>query len=389
MVSDLLSVKETIYLALTCNNLRHKVNRDRWKSIKATKTDDNVRGKQYRVLGRASKERRRWSVLNTLESESLNFELCHYCRILHPSPQPDPKPTLRPNSTQQGCLECDAKDFFIGRWSVWGLAFGDLAAVMSRHRNKQPFEPQLDSLRYSTEWTFADFYGMPYNYPTSGPNQFLSYVKLDTDAAIHNKHLLCHRTQRIWVPIHKQGTDVLFRYSVGSIANDLRICAHFNINSTNMVLRFIKPLADALNSVVAADNTSGTKPQDVSQQPLSCKCTSCPTEFLVTLHIHDHGGGKKSVEIVLDVWQNMGACETPNSPGWINCWGWLNPRHHKEKIDWKQGQSGVDYLTQDQKNIFQPQGGASEVSHPSSPQVIARWQRLRSSTSTVPAWESS
>ncbi|RYP49843.1 hypothetical protein DL768_004535 [Monosporascus sp. mg162] len=235
-------------------------------------------------------------------------------------------------------------------------------------------------MHFSTEWTFACYYKRMYRARAAPFKEFLSYVKFDTEAIIENNQLIVHRSQRLWVPIHQQGSDVLLRYGIGNVANDLRICSHYSINDPEMVSRFISPFTGAFQLALGAEQAygPGTMPQDVFHRPLLTKCHSCPTQFQTTFHIHEHRN--KSIEVVIDVWQNLGHGRSPVEPGWINCWGRLNPRYggsgkdEQWEKEWRE--SDVKYTDERQRDSFRVSAGTSAATHPSSPAAINHWESL-------------
>lgn len=388
MLSDFLPAHDSICLALTCRDMYGKVDDKHWRNIQPLMIDDKKCGKQYKVAS-ADHDQTRWSVLTKLQPQLPGLELCHFCRIFHPRPSPDSGSLLRSASIESSGLECDAKEFTMGRWSSWGFAFGDLAAVMSHHFNDGSCGLPLSSLYYTTDWEYGHFYRRLYNACRKPGEGFLNYIKFDADAVIDGEHLLLHRTQRVWIPFHDQGTDVLIRYGFGEIANDVRICAHFGITSPKMILKFVSPLGDVLRITAAANHNHGddTQPQDVIQKPLLHNCHECPTSFQSTLHVHDHGGGKRSVEIILDVWQNMGTCQNPDSPGWASCWGPLNPRFRGKDNRWVKGQSEVEHVNERQRGLFQVPAGASATSHSSAHRIATQWAALDDSAPIIPTWQ--
>lgn len=238
MVTDLLPISDSICLALTCHHMHGEIDKEPWNILHATKQDDPEQGTLYYATGLESA---RWDVLTNLEGKLPGLELCHFCRILHPRVSDGSETLLRPVDTDSPGLECNAKDFAVGRWSVWGLGFMDVHAVMSHHLLKGRCGLPLSHLRFSTDWAFADVYKKIYCARRAPFKEFLSYFKLDTDAIIDDNQLIVHRTQRLWVPVHEQGTDVLLRYGIGDIANDLRICSHFTVKSPDMIRRFVIP----------------------------------------------------------------------------------------------------------------------------------------------------
>ena len=156
-----------------------------------------------------------------------------------------------------------------------------------------------------------------------------------------------------------------------------------------MILRFVSPLGDVLRIAAAADYVHGpdTQLRDVFRRPLLHNCHECPTSFQLTLQIHDHGSTNRSLEIILDVWQNMGTCQTPDSPGWATCWGRLNPRFRSKDSRWVQGQSEVEHVNKRQRGLFQVPAGASATSHSSAHRIATQWAALADSSPIIPTWK--
>lgn len=383
-IQQFLPLYDAVNLGLSNRHLHDFTDPNTWRDVRCRRVEDETKGVSYSA---GANDQDRWDFLKRLEPQLPSHELCHYCRIFHPRApglQSSPwRPVTNPFSSTVG-RECDAKEVHFRRWGVgWGFGFRDLYAVMTRHRLTSDHGLPLSDLCVSTDWTYARAYRNLYNASRAPFQRFISYTKLDTEAVIHDDNLLVHRTQRIWVPIHLQGTDVLLRYGAGDIAGDFKICSHHGPQSGDMIYNFTIPFREGLRCILSARLDPDCAEEGEDSLPRIIKrCEDCPTEYCLSFHPHSN-----SVEIVLDVWQNLGTCESPQSPGWSSCWGTLNPRFGLQSIGdgWRVAwmQSAVGYVGDE--HLFSSPGGESAAAHPSSAGVLEDWERLLSDTSATQA----
>ncbi|KAH8662103.1 hypothetical protein BX600DRAFT_550934 [Xylariales sp. PMI_506] len=373
-IMQYLPLYEAVKLAISSRRLYERADPKVWAQVRCTQIDD-VKG---RVA--ASNDEERWTFLNNMEMGLPTHELCHYCRVLHPCGTSQQQSLWRPPSKHQSEIECDAKEVQFRRWGVdWGFGFRDVYAIVSHRRLGDRHGRPLSDFCISTDWTFAQAYKNVYNASRSPFKRFLSYTKLDTEASFQGDVIVVHRVQRLWVPIHLQGTDVLVRYGVGNIAGDFKICSHHNPQSGEMIYNFVLPLRNGLKCVLAA--RSALDSIDVDDMPLPRiikRCEDCPTEYCITFHVHPGG----SVEIVVNVWQNLGRGQAPQSTGWLNCWGSLNPRFSgsPQEDAWRTEWIGSDVAYVGDETLFPTGAGQSAAEHPSAAAVLRHWDELHSRT---------
>lgn len=323
----------------------------------------------------------RWDFLKEIEPTLPDHQLCHYCRIFHSRGSVEQQSLTRQLPKWPPEKACNAKEVQFKSWD-WGFGWADVYAVMSRDRFQGNHGRPLADLDISMDWTFAEKYKNMWNHKRDSYREFTSYTKLDSEARIVNhlasNHLMVHRVQRLWTPIHSQGTAVLLRYGAGEIANDFKICSHHNHNpfTGEMNENFIVPFRHGLKVVLAAPAVLSTSENVLPR--LIKRCEDCPTEYEVTFHVHSN----RSVEIILDVWQNFGQCHDPRSAGWVNCWGRLNP-HFCDSGQFR-GQwldSNVGYVSSDvayvrDKSVFSSWAGKSEIGHHSAKAVLRHWDEM-------------
>ncbi|KAK9773366.1 hypothetical protein AB5N19_02450 [Seiridium cardinale] len=373
MVQDFLPLYESIRLGLCSRRLKEHTDPRLWEQVRCNIEHHKTKGVRY--VGRVDDDER-WNFLKEIEPQIPHLELCHYCRIFHPRLPPGNQSLWRSAASDINQeAECDVKEVQFRRWGMkWGFGFRDVYAVMARQTLSPEHGVPLSDLCISTAWTFASAYRNLHNASRSPFKRFVSYTKVDTEAVFRDKHLLVHRIQRLWVPIHLQGTDVLVRYGAGDIAGDFKICMHHGPQSGEMINNFTIPLREGIKYVLAARTVFG-RTEDSPLPQIIKRCEDCPTEYAISFHIHN----ENSIEVVLDVWQNLGTCQSPQAPGWLNCWGMLNMRmcettDEAARTAWYQ--SGVGYIAD--ATLFDTPAGQTEMGHPSSAPVLHEWAQLHS-----------
>ncbi|ETS85003.1 hypothetical protein PFICI_03028 [Pestalotiopsis fici W106-1] len=393
MIQQELPLYDAIKLGLASRRLHRATDPRLWAKVRCSIQNDKNRGVKYVAKGDdLVHDEERWAFLKGLEPQVPHLELCHYCRIFHPRATLQDQSLWRAAPTGvEWALTCDNKEVHFRRLGIeWGFGFRDIYAIMTNHALSRQHGIPLSDLCISTDWTFVKAYKNLHNASRSPFKRFVSYTKLDTEAIIHHGHLQVHRIQRLWVPIHLQGTDVLIRYGAGDLAGDFKICMHHGPQSGEMISNFTIPLREGLKYVLAERSVSGSN-QDGPLPRIIKRCEDCPTEYSISFHVH----GEKSVEIVLDVWQNLGDCQFaqatgwfqnlahnqfPMIPGWLNCWGMLNPRvcdivtDEAARTSWHQ--SAAHYVAD--ASVFPTPAWKSEVAHASSTLVLQEFAQLQS-----------
>ncbi|KAH6651880.1 hypothetical protein BKA67DRAFT_537729 [Truncatella angustata] len=371
IVQDFLPLYDAVRLGLCSRRLKERTDPHLWKKVLCNIEHEKSGGIRY--VGRNS-DGERWTFLKGIEPQVPQLELCHYCRIFHPRLLSN-QSLWRPLTTDihQEC-DCDTKEVQFRRWGIdWGFGFRDVYAIMMRQALSLKHGVALSDLCISTDWTFARAYRNLHNASRSPFKRFVSYTKLDTEAVIRDEHLLVHRIQRLWMPIHLQGTDVLVRYGAGDIAGDFKICAHHGPQSGEMINNFTIPLREGIKYVLAARRMTSSD-EDGPLPYIIKRCEDCPTEYAISCHVHDDN----SVEVVINVWQNLGTCQSPQTSGWLNCWGMLNVRLCETPDDTSRTawyHSGVGYVAD--ATLFQTRAGTSAVGHPSSAPVLREWSQIQ------------
>ncbi|KAK8024100.1 hypothetical protein PG993_012166 [Apiospora rasikravindrae] len=378
-ICEHLSLYQRVRLGLSCKYLYGCMRLNKtWERVLCSTHEEPGKGTVYRA---STDDEERWKFLEELEATLPDHELCYYCRIFHRRTQPKTQSLWRPVPGKKGTgTECDAKEVTFPRWGVqdWGFGFRDVHALMRNHRLGPGFGIPLSEFCISTDWSYADAYTKLHNASRAVFKCFNSYTKLDTEAVFNASGcLLAHRIQRLWVPLHLSGSDVLVRYGLGGIAGDFKICSHHNPYTNEMIANFIGPIRSGFCYVIAASSVSGAKTPTRLPRQIK-RCEDCPTEYEFTYHVHEDDGG---VELVLDVWQNFGKCLKPRTPGWINCWGRLNPRfqppsHDEYRSGW--ANSEISYVADE--TLFPTVAGTSAANHTSANKVRAHWKIVKKST---------
>jgi hypothetical protein len=372
MILKDLPLYDKVRLAITSKTMYLTADPDIWESLLCHQVIEDGKG---RIFVPTTHDDDRWSFLREMEKSVADHELCHYCHVFHPCGTPQERSLWRTVADPFNGDECDIKDVTFQRWGIsWGFGFRDVYAVMKRHFLGGHHGMPLQDLCISTDWKFADTYKNLYNAARSPFKSFVSYTKLDTEALIRDDQLIVHRIQRLWVPIHMKGIDVLIRYGAGDIAGDFKICAHHSPRSNDLIYNFLLPLRHGLKCVLAAGSVWGIDEKDRDMPLIITRCEECPTEYSTNFRIHDHN----SVEIILDVWQNLGACQSPHDPGWANCWATANPRYHgsPQEDTWRTTWTESDVAYIGDETVFSTGSRKSAVDHPSALAARQRWDNL-------------
>ncbi|KAK8073794.1 hypothetical protein PG994_004693 [Apiospora phragmitis] len=357
-ICEHLSLYQRVRLGLSCGFLYNCMRKDKvWERVLCNTDDEPGKGTVYRAN---TDDEDRWKFLEELEVTLPDHELCYYCRIFHRRTLPKTQTLWRPLPGKKATgTECDAKEVTFPRWaSKIGVS------------GSATFTPLCETI---------ETYKKLHNASRSVFKCFHSYTKLDTEAVIANGCLLVHRVQRLWVPVHLSGSDVLVRYGLGSIAGDFKICSHHNPYTDEMIANFIGPVRRGYCYALAASSVPGTTRSLLPRQIK--RCEDCPTEYEFTHHIHEDDS---SVELVLDVWQNFGKCLKPKTPGWLNCWGRLNPRFQSSGNDeYRAGWANSDIAYVANETLFPTLAGASAASHASAARAREHWKALKESSAAL------
>ena len=334
LISRHLAPCEAAALSLTCRRLYYQASESwLWEGLRARKVRTRCVEPDYHI---APNEPERWQLLQMLDRDSVEYELCHFCRILHPLPGPDAEPAPVRASFPFAKVakgQCSWQEL-AGPcwWNLGKLTFRDVNRIMQK---RQP----LSSLSISTDWT---------KHPTlsSGSREGwqdryfrIRYIKLDTEAAVVNGDLLLHTVQRLWMPADK---GVELGYFTGRGPNNryhgFQVCRHdpgympysYHDSKTGFGYQVDHklgqlwqamshrraPLWRKLRRWWKREHLWSWIAELVPAGESRWRCPFCPTR--AKLKTYDHKG--RGIEAVLDTWQNLGTCQSLQDSEWSLCW---------------------------------------------------------------------
>ncbi|KAK6950413.1 hypothetical protein Daesc_008741 [Daldinia eschscholtzii] len=267
-------------------------------------------------------------------------------------------------------------------------------AILDTMGNSNDSELSLATpLAISTDWKLRRL-GTSCNNP-----EFIhGYVKLDTEAIVINSRLHFHKTQRILL-LPDRLKPFLSANSSSPMEQVFQSCCHgTEFRSTfrpsldmldwkglrgmsvlDTITKFTN-MARAGLLLVTPSTSDGYDPgkhPPHKYKPLPyphAGCKHCMTEDITTIHNHGRGG----VEIVIDVFQNLGNCTSNILPNRLNL------DKHKNN-EWGYCWSGLSYEYRSLKSrreeyslihpgIFPTRPGESARDHPSAPSIQDIWE---------------
>ncbi|KAL7626688.1 hypothetical protein AAE478_003462 [Parahypoxylon ruwenzoriense] len=216
-------------------------------------------------------------------------------------------------------------------WPQYAFSHNEAREVMLCDRYGPECGLPISHLSISTDWKLARL-GTACN----NPYFIHGYVKLDTEAVVMYRSLFFHKIQRIWLLPDKLKS--FLNYNVDrAIEQVFKSCCH----ETNIKASFSPGLhildwrrldgmcvRDTISEFQCMAQRSARLPQpaglegwdtdnfDSRPQTLG-GCRHCMTDYAFTIHNH----GRAGVEIIFDVFQDLGSCDSKTCNKWAYCWG--------------------------------------------------------------------
>ncbi|OTA66710.1 hypothetical protein K449DRAFT_391170 [Hypoxylon sp. EC38] len=264
-------------------------------------------------------------------------------------------------------------------WPNYAFTFDEARAVVERARYGPGFGLPLSHLSISTDWKLARL-----GTACSNPQFIHGYIKLDTEAVVINRTLFFHNAQRILL-LPEKVIPFLREIAAsgdGTMAEAFTFCPHTtHITNTfhpSLIMSwpplFEKSISGAISSVIkAAQNRVGLlEPAGLDGWDLDklnlhtdslAGCTSCTTDYAITVHNH----GRAGVELVSESFQDLGNCTDPTDQKWVKCWGGRVQSSYSCTLARRQHNFMVN------PNIFPTRPGTSAIKHPSAPSTQDLW----------------
>ncbi|KAI0381018.1 hypothetical protein F5Y04DRAFT_256498 [Hypomontagnella monticulosa] len=372
-ILSFLGFEEVVLFSLTCKDVYHLVRRaKKGRSCFATlRRPLNVRPGLEFALERVN-------FLHLLEDDYPGLFVCACCFKLHPSltgeGEGEGRLTRHYSGFAHGYIDREYRgmlmfgalwpQYVIGRHPTFGIGAGKIDVQGPSFLN-----PEFSSI--STDWEFAKLGTLCNN-----PYLLHGYVKLDTETVVANGSLFFHKIQRILLLPEK--TKAFIRTLDTSFMEQVySTCCHDygfkdvfqpslrminwrdfeNMSVRDTISKFIKMAQDKISLPTPA-GLEGWDLEAFELRPYSLAgCARCTTDYAITIHNHGSGG----VEIVLDVFQDLG--DNVNKK-WEHCW---SDAYVRDMFDTALRRRLDPRYPAVDPRIFPTPPGKSAIGHPSTP----------------------
>ncbi|KAI1107286.1 hypothetical protein F4804DRAFT_298326 [Jackrogersella minutella] len=322
----------------------------------------------------------RLEFLQLLAVDYLDLFVCHHCAKLHPNPTGESR-----NAQHNSVMARDRHDLspkgvmtFGPLWPQHAISI-DEARESLKHGTKGPGASlSIPNLTISTDWKLARLWSSCYN-----PDFIHGYVKLDTEAVVVDGSLFLHKAQRVLLlpekvkSFFKARRSLLMEQVFKSCfhGGQFRYAFHPSLHSfswdnldKSSVHRLISELISMAGWKVCLAQPVGPDGWDLGKiefQPHAIAgCHGCTTDNILNIHNH----GRAGVEIVTDVYQNLGDVSDPTDRHWEACWTNRQDGQYKTLMHRR-----LDHPTVDPR-IFLTSPGTSARNHPSAPSIRDVWE---------------
>ncbi|KAI1393853.1 uncharacterized protein F4822DRAFT_386146 [Hypoxylon trugodes] len=260
-------------------------------------------------------------------------------------------------------------------WPQYAFSIEEALKVVIPREDPRPI--QLPEFSISTDWKLARL-GTSCN----NPDFIHGYVKLDNEGIAVGGHLHLHRVQRVLllaekvVPFFEANTP-------SSMEQVFRFCRHH----TDIMSSFGDPLppyffeglnkAGVYNAITTLaliapkkallEEPTGTHGLIIDKSKLfegiMPGCSQCSTDHVMTIHNH----GRAGVEIVVDVYQDLGFLSSTHR-GWDYCWTGNIEHKYRGVISRRRDFPAISF------DLFPTALGRSARAHPSAPSIQDVWE---------------
>jgi hypothetical protein len=361
MIQDimlLLPVEDVICLRLTCKrylnlygNVKHQrqlatVERTLFGRKGGLQGHFDLEGPKYR----RGLRKNRWELVRRLDRETPNYDLCYYCRKLHPTTGDEDVCCVRKSLVAYSHqLVHDIPPDEMTQYFIRHMNFTRLYSVMKAHREafampKGPGKRAALAKVASKLLSFADSVG-PFEYPCAAQ-------ACDPKAQVHcpSATLIRHHVPfRVFPSTEyemKQETkyeakQIVKKTSVLVCINEFRATTRFDLlgivrgillrcfrhmcvhNNQNKHTFMQNEWTRAILSAAEYANQRGRKKDARYDGPdnfiaFQTRCPKCPTTLTAECM---PGMNLRGVYFTIHIVQNLGTCETPLCPGYFNCFG--------------------------------------------------------------------
>ncbi|KAI1406615.1 hypothetical protein F4819DRAFT_439731 [Hypoxylon fuscum] len=261
-------------------------------------------------------------------------------------------------------------------WPQYAFSSDEICEVLRYHHTSKASGLPLSHLAISTDWKLARL-GASCN----NPNYTHGYAKLDTEAVIVNNNLFFHKTQRILLlpgdvkVFIENNSRTAMEQVFNSCCHGVRLqsCFYPDLRDISWGQHISKNISvrDMISGIISmTTNRLRVKGRDTFRSspgyPGLPGCRHCITDELITMHNH----GREGVEIIFDVFQDLGQCMPPIlvSSNWAYCWSRDVDLGFNSVRKRRQTHREVD------PSIFPTPPGRSAREHPSKPSAQDMWE---------------
>ncbi|KAI5864584.1 hypothetical protein GGS23DRAFT_560862 [Durotheca rogersii] len=237
--------------------------------------------------------------------------------------------------------------------------------------------PLLPYFAISTNWKLARL-----GSACSNPDFIHGYVKLDTEAVVSEGSLFLHKIQRTWMspdrvkPFLKVNANVTMKQVFASCCHGTKLRHAFSpalhlvdwdrfdgmsVRDTISEFQLMTQRDGRYQKPSGPDGWETESPWHWPHVLGGCRC--CRTDYAVTIHNH----GRAGVELVLDVFQDLGFCDLKYCNRWSFCWGTLY-LEYSSSIQRRREFPPVSH------RLFPTVPGKSARDHPSAPTAEDVWE---------------
>ncbi|KAI2471664.1 hypothetical protein F4781DRAFT_386270 [Annulohypoxylon bovei var. microspora] len=369
-----------ILFSLTCKSALSLISTTEYGKYCLSFVQKGLQDCRRSAIGSESVLDPRYKFLQLLADDYLHRFVCLRCAKLHQNPTGESRNVQNNSIIVRDRLNLRPKGVmtFGPLWPQHVITFDKAREALEGTLGNPGANLPLSRLSISTDWKLARLWTSCYN-----PEFIHGYVKLDTEATVVNGSLFFHKVQRVLLQPEK--VKPFFRSSKSWLMEEIfKSCSHsgqfrygfqpslshFSWDSLDKlsVHRIISELVAMAHWKVLLTEPTRLDGWDMDKFELQSYsltgCNQCPTDNAITIHNH----GRAGVEIVADVFQNLGDCTSSTNCKWEACW--LNCLEELYRTILLRR---VDHPTI-HPVIFPTPPGRSAMKHPSAPSADDVWE---------------
>ncbi|KAI1213435.1 uncharacterized protein F4807DRAFT_411037 [Annulohypoxylon truncatum] len=383
LVLEILSFLDPPYVilfSLTCKAARHLISSSDYGKFCLSYVQKKLRDCRQEPIGSESILDPRYKFLQLLADDYLHRFVCLRCAKLHQNLTGESRNAHDNSIIIRDRLNPHPKGVmtFGPLWPKYVITFDEAREALKGSRKSSRTKSLLSNLAISTDWKLARLWSSCYN-----PEFLHGYIKLDTEATVVNGSLYFHKVQRILLQPEKVKhflsasqswlTEEIFKSCIHSgqfryaFQPPLSTFSWASLDKTSVHRTISEFIAMAHWKMMVAE-PSRLDGWDLDQLDLQsyslAGCYQCATDFSITIHNHGRGG----VEIIADVFQNLGDCTNPTDREWEACWFNQFDKVYRSTMLRRLDHPMIHLA------IFPTPPGRSARNHPSAPSVKDVWE---------------